>query len=101
MDSDGITYRDTYFVKREHAADESLHFHELVHVLQWQALGPEHFILSYALGLAGGYLANPFEEIAYTLQDRFSQHDEPFRVEPIVKRHLDQTMPTLWASASR
>src|ERR1039457_974893 len=29
----GITYRDTYFLWRADATDESLHFHELVHVV--------------------------------------------------------------------
>src|SRR5687767_3467307 len=32
MDADGITYDDVYFLKRQRALDESLHFHELVHV---------------------------------------------------------------------
>jgi hypothetical protein len=39
-------YRDTYFLQRDAAAtDESLHFHELVHVGQWQVLGPRDFLL--------------------------------------------------------
>src|ERR1017187_10830475 len=37
----GITYRDTSFLGRADAKDESLHFHELVHVVQWQVLGPD------------------------------------------------------------
>jgi hypothetical protein len=69
--------------------DESLHFHELVHIVQWQLLGPEQFILSYALALAEfGYSRNPFEEIAYELQDRFARHEPPFPVEAAVKHHL-------------
>jgi hypothetical protein len=44
MDAEGITYLDTYFVLAERAADESLHFHELVHVVQWRILGPEKFL---------------------------------------------------------
>jgi quercetin dioxygenase-like cupin family protein len=31
-----ITYLDTYFVKPSAATAESLHFHELVHVIQWR-----------------------------------------------------------------
>lgn len=101
-DADGITYRDTYFVRRERAADESLHFHELVHIVQWQILGPDRFILAYALGLAGGgYSTNPFEHIAYALQDRFSSSAESFSVEPLVWRHVSQTMSTLSNSVSR
>ena len=48
----GITYKDTYFLERSAAWDESLHFHELVHVIQWRLLGPEKFIAAYADGLA-------------------------------------------------
>jgi hypothetical protein len=35
----GITYLDTYFLLLDGAADESLHSHELVHVVQWLMLG--------------------------------------------------------------
>lgn len=31
---------------------ESIHFHELVHVVQWSALGVDEFLLTYALGVA-------------------------------------------------
>src|SRR2546428_5423595 len=43
-DYDGITYLDTYFLKRRVADDESLHFHELIHVVQWRLLGAEFFL---------------------------------------------------------
>jgi hypothetical protein len=33
---DGITYEDRYFIKRSVATEESLHFHELIHVIQWR-----------------------------------------------------------------
>ena len=49
----GITYKDTYFLQRSVATDETLHLHELVHVVQWQVLGPKDFLLLYAVGLAG------------------------------------------------
>ncbi len=35
-DYEGITYLDTFFVKRRSAAAERLHFHELIHVIQWR-----------------------------------------------------------------
>jgi hypothetical protein len=42
----GITYKDTYFLQRNVVAtDESVHFHELVHVVQWQVLGAKDFLL--------------------------------------------------------
>src|SRR5436305_2532732 len=40
-DWEGITYIDTIFLKRTRAGDEELHFHELIHVVQWRLLGPE------------------------------------------------------------
>lgn len=40
----GTTYKDTYFIKRQNCFDESLHFHELVHVVQWDYLGVEKFL---------------------------------------------------------
>ncbi len=56
----GITYKDTYFMQPQHVADESIHFHELVHVVQWSHLGLERFLLAYAAGLAAnGYRNSP------------------------------------------
>jgi len=88
--ADGITYGDLYFVRRGRADDEGLHFHELVHTVQWKRLGPEKFLEAYALGYlgAGGYEANPLEQIAYDLQDAFTRGERIFQVEPRVLRHL-------------
>jgi hypothetical protein len=67
-----ITYLDTYFVKPSAAADESLHFHELVHVVRWQVLGPKNFLLLYAAGLTErGYQESPLEAMAFAHQRRF------------------------------
>src|ERR1035438_6923159 len=78
----GITYRDTYFLWRADATDESLHFHELVHVVQWQVLGPKDFLLLYAAGLAkSGYHECPLEAMAYEHQRRFDAGDPPYSVE--------------------
>ena len=82
MDMAGITYLDTYFVRSEHAHVESLHFHELVHVIQWWLLGPEKFLAFYADGLERfGYRNSPLEVMAYNLQDRFESEAQPFNVE--------------------
>jgi hypothetical protein len=35
-DYDVITYLDTYFLKRSGAGNESLHFHEMIHIVQWR-----------------------------------------------------------------
>ena len=62
-----------YYV-RPAQLSESLHFHELVHVVQWKTLGIREFLLTYAIGLAQhGYLHSPLEALAYELQKRFEQ----------------------------
>jgi hypothetical protein len=89
MNAAGITYLDTYFVQESQANDESLHFHELVHVLQWAHLGPERFLMTYALGLARlGYRDSLLETMAYDLQAEFEQEKLPFQVEPLVLQQL-------------
>jgi hypothetical protein len=56
----GITYRDTYFLVPNASADESVHLHELVHVVQWQVLGAREFLLLYAAGMVEhGYVPWP------------------------------------------
>jgi hypothetical protein len=85
----GITYQDTYFVEKAAESDELLHFHELVHVIQWDALGPDRFLLLYALGLAEyGYRECPLEEMAYRHMDRFQAGEEPYDVEREVREEI-------------
>ena len=63
-DYDGITYLDTYFLKRAGADDESLHFHEMIHLVQWRLLGAEFFLAMYAGGLETfGYRNSPLEKM--------------------------------------
>jgi hypothetical protein len=102
LDAAGITYLSSFFVRHGYERNESLHFHELVHVVQWQHLGPERFIMGYALGylLHGGYRTNPFEVMAYDLEARFDQHAPAFDVASIVRLELDRLVPALLASAS-
>lgn len=97
----GLTYGDVYFVVRARANDESLHFHELVHTIQWHNLGVDRFILAYALGhlAGGGYENNPLEEIAHTLEGIFTKEPRLFRVEPIVSQHLERVVPALMEAA--
>src|ERR1019366_7385574 len=76
-DMAGITYLDTYFARAE-----SLHFHELVHVIQWRLLGPEKFLALYADGLERlGHRNSPLEVMAYSFQERFDREAQPFSVE--------------------
>ena len=88
----GITLRNTFFVVHGHERDESLFFHELIHVLQWQRLGVELFLALYgSMLIRDGYRMSPMEQMAYDLQAKF---DDParqaFDVSPIVNRRLDE-----------
>lgn len=87
-----ITYLNTYFVCSSQARDESLHFHELVHVIQWQHLGAGAFLAAYAAGylVAGNYRDNPLEVMAYGLQRYFDEGQPPANVEPLIRRQLDE-----------
>ena len=63
---DGITYLDTFFLKPAQANNETVYFHELVHVVQWRLLGPDRFLFLYANGLeCFGYRQSPLEAMAY------------------------------------
>lgn len=89
QEGSGITFKDTYFLHPDAAADESVHFHELVHVVQWQSLGPKAFLLSYAAGLLEhGYLDCPLERMAYDHQIRFDAVHRGYDVEAEVRAAL-------------
>jgi hypothetical protein len=88
-DYDGITYLDTFFLKRGRVTDEGLHFHELIHVVQWRLLGPERFIFIYAAGLETfGYRNSPLEKMAYDAQESFAQSTTIFDAEKMVGNQL-------------
>ncbi len=71
---DGVTYLDRYFIKRTVVTEEALHFHELIHVIQWRLLGAERFLAAYANGLDEfGYENSPLEKIAYDAETLFKQ----------------------------
>jgi hypothetical protein len=90
----GITYKDTYFLQILQAANESTHFHELVHVVQWAHLGVERFLLAYAAGLAAnGYEKNPMEVMASALQAYFERKGQPVDVETVVRNTLREQNP--------
>lgn len=77
MSISGVTYKDTFFVRNGYQT-ESLYFHEIVHVVQWDRLGVDHFLLAYGVGLMqSGYRNSPLEEMAYALQDGFDRGDLP------------------------
>lgn len=72
MKFDGITYKNTYYIRPHVENNLSLHFHELVHVAQWGYLGSINFIQRYIGEIQEhGYVDAPLEKIAYELQNRF------------------------------
>jgi hypothetical protein len=74
MPMEGITFGEMYFVTPR--AQEDVHFHELVHAMQWAALGWAEFLRAYAVGiLQSGYAESPFESVAYELQSLFEKRD--------------------------
>jgi hypothetical protein len=86
---DGITYTDTIFLKPTQSNHEIIHFHELVHVIQWRLLGPDRFLLSYANGLeCFGYRQSPLEAMAYDAETAFAGSTTTFNVEKMVAEKL-------------
>ena len=80
---------DTYSVRRQKAAWESLHFHEMVHVIQRQVLGAERFLAIYADGLEKqGYRDSPLEIMAYDHPARFDNDPQAYDIEREVRQPL-------------
>lgn len=75
-------------------ARRSVLFHELVHSLQYRALGVESFIENYLASLVAAeyrYADIVFEHQAFELQHRFMVHpDQPFSVALEVERLVTQ-----------
>src|SRR5260221_3988949 len=87
----GITFGHMYFLHRDHVR-EAIHFHELVHVVQWSALGVTAFLPTYALGFAQhGYEGSPLESMAFDLQAKFERGDDLPRLVDFIRWHADHT----------
>jgi len=85
----GVTYIDRYFIKRTVVTEEALHFHELIHVIQWRLLGPEGFLRAYANGLDQfGYENSPLEKMAYDAEAAFRRSWPIFDAEKFVEEHV-------------
>jgi hypothetical protein len=85
----GVTYLDRYFIKQAVVTDEALHFHELIHVIQWRLLGPEGFLAAYANGLDEfGYENSPLEKMAYDAEASFKRSSPIFNAEKFVAEQL-------------
>ena len=79
----GITYKETYYLVPEAARGVGIHFHELVHVIQWRTLGARKFIQRYMeeIQIFGYSEKAPLEGMAYGLQKTFEEGVVPFDVE--------------------
>lgn len=85
----GITYKNRIFLLEEHCTEINC-FHEMIHVVQWQRLGIEKFLLAYSLHLVlRGYEGNPFEETAYDFQRRLASNALPMNFLETVKTQAD------------
>ena len=97
IDFEGITFRNTYFLKRKEANQESLHFHEMVHTVQWQMLGNDLFPLIYVLdALKGSYETNILEVIARQVTDFFVKAEDPFNTEFIIAAWIGHNLPPIF-----
>ena len=86
-----VTYVDLILVHQS-LRTERVHFHELVHTLQWRTLGVDRFLLTYGAGvMQHGYARSPLEAIAYDLQSQFDRGVAIPDLEAIVTSHALET----------
>jgi hypothetical protein len=98
MKIDGVTYYDTFFVRASLNNAEWLHFHELVHVVQWKCLGSDKFLLLYGLELLKNkYSDSSFEVMAYQLQSKFQHDNNSFDVELVIKSEIERKISQLFS----
>jgi len=93
--SAGITFVDCVVVRRpfqQHFPSWiSILFHELVHVVQFEILGPRKVLEAYLQAWEqNGYQYHdvPFEIQAYRLEARFERHEPLFSVREVVEQEL-------------
>lgn len=95
---EGLTLDDTYYLTPDAANNLRVHFHELVHVAQWQHLGLDKFIARYVEELAvHGYDRMPLERMAYDLDAQFVAGGPVLDVRKAVREALEtqRTYPKL------
>jgi hypothetical protein len=97
MEFEGITFKDTIFIRWDLRYD-GLYFHELVHVVQWARLGVDDLLLAYGLGLSQqSYRDTPLEDMAYTLQAKF----EAGTLQGGLIQHIEHLTDQVWAQAQK
>ena len=73
MSFSAITFAGMIFAHTSVTA-EATFFHEMVHVVQWNTLGVDDFMLTSGAGLVEcGYAHSPFEALTYDLQHQFER----------------------------
>lgn len=91
----GVTYKDLIFINHSNPND-MLYFHELVHVVQWERLGVDNFLLAYGVGLMQfGYRQSPLEQMVYSLQRRFKTEMLPMDVVGFIRQKTDSIWDTI------
>ena len=101
MQAAGVTFKDTYILQRG-ASSESLHFHELVHVVQWATLGVDNFLLAYGMGLMqSGYRQSPLEQMAYALQAEFEGGKNRTNLVQAIEQQTDAVWKRAQAAVQR
>ena len=80
-DIKGIPWVNTIFIRRDLASWDAVHFHELLHIIQWEILGTERYLTAWAIGtVTRGYRDNPLEEMAFRHQARFESEEKPYDI---------------------
>jgi len=91
MPKAGIAFGSTYFLAPAHAKD-GVHFHELVHVVQWGELGIAGFLEAYAVSiLQHGYDGSPFEMMASRLEQDFERGKPIDKMVDLIRAHALET----------
>ncbi len=99
-DLKGVPWQDTIFIRNDLADWEPVHFHEILHVVQWRYLGARRYLTAWAVGtITKGYRANPLEEMAFRHQARFETDQTPYDVVTAVKTEID-TWPDAYFSVA-
>jgi hypothetical protein len=89
-DIKGIPWENTIFIRRDLADWDAVHFHELLHVVQWDYLGAEGYLTAWAIGtVTRGYRDNPLEEMAFRHQTRFERGNSRYDVVGEVVAEID------------
>ena len=80
-DIKGIPWENTIFIRRDLADWDVVHFHELLHIVQWECLSTDRYLTAWAIGtITRGYRDNPLEEMAFRHQTQFETDNKPYDV---------------------